>query len=104
MAKKIGRPAYEVVLSDEDRCFLEGVIRKTTSPQSHVTRAKITLRAADDLSHDEIIALSGISSFTVSMWRKRFSLFGVSVLSDGPRSGAPRTHDDDEIAEIIRLT
>ena len=41
------------------------------------------------------------------MWksqRKRFSLFGVSVLSDAPRSGTPRVHDDDKIAEIIRLT
>ncbi len=104
MEKKIGRPAYKVVLSDNDRKFLEGVIRATTSPQSHVTRAKIALGAADGLSHEEIVELSGVSSFTVSKWRKRFSLFGVSVLSDAPRSGTPRIHDDDKIAEIIRLT
>lgn len=90
MEKKIGRPAFKVVLSDNDRKFLEGVIRKTTSPQSHVTRAKIALGAADGLSHEEIVELSGVSSFTDSKWRKRFSLFGVSVLSDAPRSGTPR--------------
>lgn len=104
MANKIGRPAYKVTLSDEERSFLEGVIRKTTSPQSHVTRAKIALGAADGLTHKEIISFSGASGFTVAKWRKRFSLFGVSVLSDAPRSGVPRTHDDEKIAEIIRLT
>ncbi len=59
MEKKIGRPAYKVVLSESDRKFLEGVIRATTSPQSHVTRAKIALGAADGLSHEEIVKLSG---------------------------------------------
>ena len=104
MANKIGRPAFEVVLSFEERNFLEGVIRKTTSPQSHVTRAKIALGAADGLSHKDIMSFSGASGFTVAKWRKRFSLFGVSVLSDAPRSGTPRTHDDEKIVEIIRLT
>ncbi len=37
MGKKIGRPAYKVLLVDNDRKFLEGVTRVTTSPQSHVT-------------------------------------------------------------------
>ncbi|CAG4918771.1 hypothetical protein [Acidithrix sp. C25] len=66
MEKKIGRPAFKVVLSDNDRKFLEGVLRATTSPQSHVTRAKIALGAADGLSQDEIIELSSVSGFTVS--------------------------------------
>ncbi len=104
MANKIGRPAYEVVLSDGDRKFLEGVLRKTTSPQSHVARAKIALGVAGGLTHDGIISFAGVSGPTVSTWRKRFSLFGVSVLSDAPRSGSPKIHNDDKIAEIIRLT
>ena len=99
-----GRPAYEVVLSKTDRSFLEGVIRKTTSPQSHVTRAKIALLSAQGVTTANIATLVGVSEFTVSKWRKRFSRFGVSVLSDAPRSGAPRIHDDEKIAEIIRLT
>lgn len=104
MGNTIGRPAFEVVLSEVDRSFLEGVIRKTTSPQSHVPRAKIALGAADGLSHLEIMTSSGASGRTVSKWRKRFSLFGVSVLDDAHRSGVPRTHGDEKIAEIINRT
>ena len=66
MANKIGRPAFEVVLSFEERNFLEGVIRKTTSPQSHVTRARIAPGAADGLSHKDIMSFSGDSGFTVA--------------------------------------
>ena len=42
--------------------------------------------------------------FTVSKWRKRFALYGVSVLDDARRSGTPRKIDDDMIAEILRIT
>ena len=104
MANKIGRPAYEVTLTEGQRERLERVVRATTSPHSHVVRAKIALGADAGMSHEEIIAYSGASGFTVTKWRKRFSLDGVGTLSDAPRPGAPRTHDDDKIAEIIRLT
>ena len=42
-----------------------------------------------------------VSNFTVSKWVRRF---GVRSLGDAPRSGVPRTHGDDKIAEIIKLT
>ncbi|WP_298207831.1 helix-turn-helix domain-containing protein [Ferrimicrobium sp.] len=45
-----------------------------------------------------------LSAQTVEKWRRRFSLFGVQTLSDAPRRGAPRTHGDEKIAEIIELT
>jgi len=45
-----------------------------------------------------------ISNFTVSKWVRRFALYGVKSLGDAPRPGVPRTHGDDKIAEIIRLT
>ncbi|MEX6430836.1 MAG: helix-turn-helix domain-containing protein [Ferrimicrobium sp.] len=37
-------------------------------------------------------------------WIKRFALYGVGTLADAPRPGTPRTHGDDKITEIIRLT
>ena len=103
MGNKIGRPAFEVSITEEKEQLCR-VIRATTSSQSHVVRAKIALGAAQGMSHQEIVAYSGASSFTVFKWRKRFSLYGVSVLSDAPRIGTPRTHDDSKIAEIIQLT
>ena len=45
MANKIGRPAYEVTLTEGQRERLERVVRATTSPHSHVVRAKIALGA-----------------------------------------------------------
>ncbi|MHB8190837.1 MAG: helix-turn-helix domain-containing protein [Ferrimicrobium sp.] len=45
-----------------------------------------------------------VSDVTVSKWVRRFALYGVKTLSDAPRSGAPRTHGDDKITEIIKLT
>ena len=104
MGNKIGRPAYEVTLTESERAHLESVVRATTSPQAEVARAKIALGAASGMTHEQIIAYAGVSAFTVSKWRKRFSLYGATSLGDAPRAGTPRTHDDDKIVEIIRLT
>ena len=57
------------MLSDGDRKFLKGVLTKTTSPQSHVARAKIALGVAGGLTHDEIISFAGVSGPGVSNWR-----------------------------------
>ncbi len=104
MGNSTGRRPFSVVISDGDREFLDKVIRATTSPQAHVTRAKIALLAADGIGNKEIVRLLGVSGFTVSKWRKRFALYGVSVLDDAPRSGTPRKINDDMIAEILRIT
>ena len=104
MGNKIGRPAFEVRITEVEKEQLYRVIRATTFPQSHVVRAKIALGAAQGMSYQEIVAYSGASSFTVSKWCKRFSLYGVSVLSDAPRIGAPRTDDNSKIAEVTQLT
>jgi hypothetical protein len=52
------------------------------------------------ISADEL----DVSHFTVSKRPRRFALYGVRSLGDAPRSGVPRTHGDDKIAEIIKLT
>ena len=104
MGNTTGRRPFSVVITDEDRKYLQGVIRATKSPQSHVTRAKIALLSADGVATQDIATTINVSEFTVSKWRKRFSLFGVAILDDAPRSGSPRKFDDDKIAEILRVT
>ena len=99
-----GRPPYQVTVTEDERKNLEALIRRSKAPQSHVTRAKIALMAADGSPTKEIVETLGVSTHMVCTWRRRFSLYGVSVLEDAPRSGAPRTYDDDKIAEIIHLT
>ncbi|MHB8190961.1 MAG: helix-turn-helix domain-containing protein [Ferrimicrobium sp.] len=101
----VGRPiVYHVTLSEEERENLLALIRQTTAPQAQVRRAKIALYADEGMGTGAIAKKLSLSAQTVDKWRRRFSLFGVKTLSDAPRSGAPRTHGDDKITEIIKLT
>ncbi len=103
--KRTGRkPTYVVTLSDEDKEFLASVIAKRSAPAAQVTRAKIALLANEHVRLRDIADELDVSHFTVSKWVRRFALFGVRSLGDAPRSGVPRTHGDDKIAEIIKLT
>jgi transposase len=38
----------------------------------------------------------------VGHWRRRYRALGAAGLYDAPRSGRPRTHDDDEVARLLR--
>ena len=104
MGNRRGRKPFEVKLSESERTELEKVIRASKSAQSHVIRARIALMCSDELGSDEIAFQLGVSKATVCKWRKRFSLFGVGILDDAPRSGTPRKIDDDKIADILRVT
>ncbi len=103
--KRTGRkPTYVVTLSDEDKEFLTSFIAKRNAPAAQVTRAKIALLANEHVRLCDIADELDISTFTVQKWIKRFALYGVGTLADAPRPGTPRTHGDDKITEIIRLT
>jgi transposase len=100
-----GRPIVDhVTLSSEERARLEALVRRTTAPQAHVRRATIALYADEGVGTVELARRLSLSAQTVSLWRRRFALFGVATLADAPRSGAPRIHRDDTIATIIELT
>ena len=99
-ALKVGRRPPKVTLSEHERSELEALTRKTTAHIAHVQRAKIALLCCDGLGTDEISTMVGVSAKTVSKWRKRFSLFGVAVLDDAPRSGTPRTHNDEKLVKV----
>jgi transposase len=79
------------------------VIAKRNAPAAQVTRAKIALLANEHVRLRDIADELDISHFMVSKWVRRFVLYGVRSLGDAPRSGVPRTHGDDKIAEIIKL-
>ena len=42
-----------------------------------------------------------LSNATVGKWRKRYRMQGIEGLHDELRSGRPRTHDDERVAEVI---
>ncbi len=89
------KPLPDISLSDEEREELNHVIRKSTSPQHKVLRAKIVLLAEKKMSTEAIMKELSISKSTTVKWRKRFSLNRFEGLNDAYRPGKPRTHKSD---------
>lgn len=98
-----GRVAgFTVVLSDTERAELERITRSLSLPAGLVRRAEIVLRSADGATHRAIAAAVGVSLPLVSHWRQRFRDHRLAGLYDAPRPGRPRTHDEDEVARLLR--
>jgi AraC-like DNA-binding protein len=98
-----GRPhLFELTLSESERTHLAALAGARTLPYSHVRRAQTILASAAGETDTEIAARFGLSIQTVGHWRRRFHRHGLAGLSDAPRSGRPRTHDDDQVAQLLR--
>src|SRR3989304_1180818 len=91
----MAKPLPDISLSDEEREELHRIIRKSTSPQHKVLRAKIVLLAEKKMSTEAIKKELNISKNTTGKWRKRFSQNRLEGLDDEHRSGKPRTHQSD---------
>lgn len=99
-----GRPLPPLELSDGDRRVLEGYARRRKTAQQLALRARIILRCADGESNMMVAHRLDTTRETVGRWRKRFMEAGLDGLHDEPRSGAPRTIDDEKVEEIVTLT
>ncbi|HVP11004.1 MAG TPA: IS630 family transposase [Phycisphaerae bacterium] len=97
-----GRPRkFELSLREYER---ENLVRRSGSrslPAGIVRRARGILLSADGHSNLAIARQLKVSDPTVSYWRKRFSEERLAGLYDLPRSGRPRTHDDERIAALL---
>lgn len=100
----MGRPAADIVLSDEERAELEGWRRRSTSRAGLHFRAGIVLDCASGYSGEEIAERHQTSQQTVTKWRRRFVEGRMAGLSDAPRSGQPRRHDDAKVQEVLEAT
>jgi len=100
----IGRLLTPVHLTDIERNELQSMARSRSLPHSLVQRARIVLAAAEGQSNQQVARATGVSYPTVVKWRQRFLAQRLMGLYDEPRPGAPRTHDDERIAELIRAT
>ena len=100
----MGRAAVAITLSASERRELGGLARRRKTAQGLARRARIVLAAADGLENKAIVEQVGADANTVGKWRRRFAEHRLDGLYDEPRSGAPRTIDDQRIAEIIGLT
>ncbi len=97
-----------VAVSEQDRLFLETLVRTRTAPLRLVERARIILLAAEDVGIGETARRLGIWRKTVLLWRRRWMarqpLGDIATrLADEPRSGRPATFAAEQICAIMAL-
>lgn len=100
----MARPLQPLELSSDIREELESWANSLSLSHSLVTRAKIVLLSADGMSNSAIASKLDISMGTVGKWRRRFLSDEMVGLHDEYRSGRPRTHNDEKVAELLKKT
>ena len=83
----MARVATKVVLTEEERNLLESWLRKGTTEQRLIQRARIVLEAAAGRMTQEIAHSHRVRPGMVSKWRIRFAMKGITGLADAPRPG-----------------
>jgi len=104
MGRGGGRPVAAVVLSADERAYLERQVRRHRIARSLAERCRIILRCAAGLSSKAVAAELGVHEHTVGKWRRRFVKDRVAGLGDAPRAGRPRTIADAVVAAVIERT
>jgi len=92
-----GRQSPVPILSDDERQVLHSLIRRRQTPRGLATRAKVILLSADhpEWTLAEVGTHVGLCDDTVGTWRKHFAVQRLEGLGDAPKSGAPRTIQDE---------
>ena len=99
-----GRPIAPLVLSAQERAYLERQVRRHRVARSLSERCRVILRCADGLASKSVGAELGLHEHTVGKWRRRFLKDRSDGLLDEARPGRPRTIDDDQVAAVIERT
>ncbi len=92
MASAIGHPMARLVLSSDERDYLERQVRRHRVARSISGRYRIILRCADGLPSKVVAVKLGIHEHTVGKWRRRFLRGRIEGLLDEARP-APTTHN-----------
>lgn len=100
----MGRRPAAIELSEEEEAELKRWRRRRNTTTALHFRAGIVLDCARGYSGEEISERNQTSQQTVTKWRRRFANDRLEGLSDAPRSGQPRHHDDDRVQEVLEAT
>ena len=97
------RPPTEIILSQDERQQLTGMLRRPKAQARYAERARIILRAAEGAASSEIARQLRIGKATVSKWRTRFEREGLDGLHDDLRPGRPPQMEESEFrARLLR--
>ncbi len=99
-----GRPKKPLKLTQEVKAQLLSIANSRSLPYSHVRRANIILMSDQGHTNTAIAPKVGLSISVVGLWRNRFIDQGLMGLYDEPKPGAPRSIDDEQIAQLIQKT
>ena len=92
MTRRVGRPTTALVLSDDERAYLERQVRRHRVPRSLSDRCRMILRLADGLTSKAVAIDLGIHEHTVGKWRRRFLKDRIEGLPDAPSVGTTPAH------------
>jgi transposase len=96
------RVAPEIVLTDEERVELTGLVRSRLTSVRLSQRAQIVLLAAEGMQNKDIAARLDIGRVQVARWRKRYAQSRLAGIErDRPRGAAPVKVD---VARLVELT
>ena len=98
----MGRPTFTIVLSENERTQLTTLAASRSLAAGLVRRARVILLSVEGLANQDIGARVDLSPAMIGHWRRRWRDHGLAGLYDAPRSGRPRTHDDDAVATLLR--
>jgi transposase len=90
-------------VTEDEREQLESWVRKGTTEQRLVMRARIVLASAAGRTTKEIAHTLELRPATVSKWRTRFALARIAGLNDAPRRSGRRKYDRETERRILAL-
>ncbi len=118
-----GRRQVRIELTERQQAVLESLVRRHTSSQRLVRRARIVLACAEGHNNERVSELVGVYREAVRQWRGRWlqqserlaalepedddkvlSAAIEEVLSDAPRSGTPATFTPEQVCQIVALS
>jgi putative transposase len=101
-----------IELTDAERQALDELVRRHSTAQQMVLRARIVLAAAEGQNNAQIARRLSLSIDMVRLWRERWlilrpaSLKDLPIadsLSDAPRPGRPRRITEEQVCRIEEL-
>ena len=99
-----GRPKTSLVLTESERGDLQALAVRRKTAQAVALRARIVLACAEGMDNNTVAERLKVTKQTVSKWRGRFVKYRRDGLLDAPRSGAPRSIEDEQVEAVIAKT
>ena len=92
-----------VKLSEEDRTYLENLLKKGSLPAKTYKRALALLELDRGRTFTTVAETVGVTKQSTSTWAKKYKESGLEVLTDKPRPGRPTVIDGLQRAKITAL-